>query len=208
VAGAALDLGGRLQAQTHPAGTRIFRIHHQDNGPVWFGPKPGMPPSGRFDAPAGEFRVLYAALGMDGAFVETILHRPVQRIVKRAYVHQRSCSTLILHREIQVAALHGSGLLFHGAPPAISAGLDYGISRSFALAFYNQHPSIDGIAYRSSHNDDELCLALFDRVGADAFEIFETERLEDMPAKVDDMMGRHGAVFDTSPPLPPTAAGL
>jgi hypothetical protein len=202
-----VDLGGRLQAETYPAGSRLFRIHHQDNGPLWFGPKPGEPPANRFDAPGGEFRVLYAALGMAGSFVETILHRPVGRIVKRAYVDQRCCSTLVVRRDIQVAALHGSGLLFHGAPPAISAGLDYAISRSFSLAFHSQHPSIDGIAYRSSHNDDEVCLALFDRVGAHVFEVDATESLRNLSTQVEAIMDRHGAVFDTNPPLPLTAAG-
>ena len=57
-------------------GAEIVRIHWQANGPVFFGPKPGAAPANRFDAPAGEFRVLYAAAELPGAYVETVLRRP------------------------------------------------------------------------------------------------------------------------------------
>jgi hypothetical protein len=73
------------------AGSELFRIHHQDNGAIWFGPKPGSPPAYRFDASGGQYRVMYAAASIDGSFVETILHgRADAQIVSRAFVDLRA----------------------------------------------------------------------------------------------------------------------
>jgi hypothetical protein len=40
------------------AGSTVVRIHHQDNGAIWFGPKLSFPPAYRFDAPGGEYRTM------------------------------------------------------------------------------------------------------------------------------------------------------
>lgn len=73
-----------IKTEILEAGSEIIRIHHQDQGAVWFGPKPGLPPAYRFDAPSQEYRTLYAAAALDGAFVETILHgKSASQIVRR-----------------------------------------------------------------------------------------------------------------------------
>ena len=97
-----------IKTEILPAGSEIVRIHHKDHGPVWFGPKPGWPPAYRFDAPGGEFRVMYAAASLDGAFVETILHgRTKDRIVARSYVDQRKWTIIRTRRDLTLAKFHG-----------------------------------------------------------------------------------------------------
>lgn len=196
------DFGGQLQGHTITAGQPLMRIHQIDRSPLWFGPVPGGPPANRFDAPEGQYRTLYAAMGLTGAYVETVLHRPVGRLVRRAFVEARAVSILRPQRDLTLAALHGPGLLFHKAPQAISAADDYPTSRAFAAALFEQFPQLDGLAYRSSHNDDELCVALFDRVAPDDLAVGDMTPLSTLPETVDTIMAQHGAAFDTSGPLP------
>jgi hypothetical protein len=69
----------------------IVRVHHQQNGAISFGPKPGLPLAYRSDAPDGEYRTMYPAAAIDGAFVETILHRRTKdQTVSEAFVDQRA----------------------------------------------------------------------------------------------------------------------
>ena len=196
------DFGDRLKSHTILAGEPLVRIHQSVKSPVWFGPAPSNPPANRFDAPGGQYRTLYAATDLRGAYVETVLHRPAGRLVKRAYVEARSFSTLRPTRDLTMAMLYGPGLIFHNAPAALGSGLDYNTSRAFALALFEQFTDLDGLIYRSSHNDDELCVALFDRVKETALPIVETTPLLAVPDKIDAIMAAHGAAFDTSSPLP------
>lgn len=202
MAGGGFEFNGKLLSEVLPPGETLIRIHQSDRSPLWFGPAPGVAPGGRFEAPDGQYRTLYAAFDLTGAFVETVLHRPAGRIVRRAYLEARSFSTFHSRRPLTLAKLHGPGLLHHQAPPAISAGLDYPTSRAFALALFEQFPQVDGLAYRSSHNDDERCVALFDRVALDDLEIEQTTKLSDAPDLVDAIMAKHGAAYDTSAPIP------
>ncbi|MDW9741823.1 RES domain-containing protein [Sinorhizobium meliloti] len=64
------------------AGDVVVRVHQKIHGAIFFGPAPGATPQGRFDAPAGQYRLLYVAQRLEGAFVETVLRRPANRIVR------------------------------------------------------------------------------------------------------------------------------
>ena len=103
-------------------GDVIVRVHREAHGAIFFGPAAGVAPQGRFDAPSGQFRLLYAAQRLEGAFVETVLRRPANRIVRRAFVEQRMWTPLRLQRQIVLAKLMDEGLLFHGvdAPSALA----------------------------------------------------------------------------------------
>ncbi|WFU06813.1 RES domain-containing protein (plasmid) [Rhizobium sp. CB3171] len=78
------------------AGDVVVRVHQKIHSAVFFGPPPGASPQGRFDAPAGQYRLLYAAQRLEGAFVETVLRRPANRIVRRAFVEERMWTPLRL----------------------------------------------------------------------------------------------------------------
>lgn len=192
-----------LRSITLDAGGIIVRVHRKIHGPIFFGPTPGNPPEGRFDAPAGQYRLLYAAQRLEGAFVETVLRRPANRIVRRAFVEERMWTPLRLHRSLTVAKIMDEGLLFHGVDALISAGVDYAPSRALALALYQDFPGLDGLAYRSRHNNGEVCFSLFDRVLPSDLVAMPGQGFVDEQSRTDQLMRLHGAVFDTSPPIPP-----
>ncbi|GGH27649.1 hypothetical protein GCM10007036_36320 [Alsobacter metallidurans] len=182
-----------------PAGTRVTRVHWSTNEPVWFGPGPGNLPGNRFDAPDGEFGTLYAAQELTGAFAETVLRRAA-RIVAWPSVRRRSWSTLELQRDVDVAQLHGGGLAWHGVTSDICSGDDYGPPQLLSLAFYSRN--LDGIAYRSRHNNDEICYALYDRVTPAELKLVQTSAFAEYPAVADDLLNKVGAVWDPQLPLP------
>ncbi|MCV9940663.1 RES family NAD+ phosphorylase [Boseaceae bacterium BT-24-1] len=181
-----------------PGGRELVRIHWQTNGAVFFGPKQGAPPANRFDAPDGEYRILYAAEQLPGAYVETVLRHP-SRVLRREQVDQRAASYLQLQRSLRVAKLMDEGLQWHGVHVGEISVDDYAVSRALALDFHTAFPSLDGLAYRSRYDNSQICFALFDRV--DPAALVPTGRLDfnTVPALVDNLMRPYGAVFDTSP---------
>ena len=117
-----------LLAVERRAGDVVVRVHHQDHGAVFFGPKPGTPPQNRFDAPSGEYRVLYAAERLEGAFVESVLRRPAGRVLRRAFVEERMWTPLRLGRPLILAKVLDEGLQFHRVDAGVSASDDYAAS--------------------------------------------------------------------------------
>lgn len=187
-----------LLAVERRAGDVVVRVHHQDHGAVFFGPKPGTPPQNRFDAPSGEYRVLYAAERLEGAFVESVLRRPAGRVLRRAFVEERMWTPLRLGRPLILAKVLDEGLQFHRVDAGVSASDDYAASRALALALHTEFPALDGLAYRSRFNNGEVCFAIFDRVLPADLIALAGRRFSDQPARVDELMSLHGAVFDTS----------
>lgn len=183
------------------SGRPIIRIHQTAHGAIWFGPEPGNTPVYRFDAPAGEFRTLYGAEELTGAFVETVLRR-ARRIIAKSFVEQRKWTVLAPHRDLLLAKVFDDGLLYHGVTADICAGDDYSASQRFAADLHSAFPAVDGIAYRARHNNGQICYALFDRCRSLITEAEGTE-FKDHWAAVDDLMRRHGAVWDPATPVPP-----
>jgi hypothetical protein len=193
-----------IKSEILEMGSTIIRIHHKDNGAIWFGPKPGLPPAYRFDAPAGDYRTMYAAAAIEGAFVETILHGKAEvQIVSRGYVEQRAWTEFGTVRPFKLMKLYDEGLFWHGTDAGISATPSYTRSRQIALAAFREDPDVDGIAYRSRHDNGELCFALFDRVTSADLDVGQTRLFQEEPRICDSLMARYGAVYDISPPVPP-----
>lgn len=187
---------GLLSAEI-PQGAELVRIHSQAYGPIFFGPKPGALPSNRFDAPGGEYRILYAAAELPGAYVETVLRRPF-RVMRRSEADKQAVSRLQVQRTLTLAKVMDEGLQWHGIHAGEISVDDYGPSRQLALDLHSAFPSIDGLVYRSRYNNGQVCFALFDRV--DPAELVPMHRLDfdQAPAVVDNLMRLYGAVFDTS----------
>jgi len=183
------------------AGEIIVRIHRKRQGAVFFGPPAGKGPQNRFDAPAGEYGILYAARRLEGAFVETLLRRPSGRIVRRDFIEERQWTPLRLLRPVILAKIMDEGLLFHGVDASVSASDDYAPSRALALDLYNDFPSVEGLAYRSRHNNGEICYALFDRVPFSDLVELPSHLFEDNRTRVDELVRLHGAILDTSTPI-------
>jgi hypothetical protein len=193
-----------IKSEILETGSTIIRIHHKNNGAIWFGPKPGLPPAYRFDAPAAEYRMMYAAIAIEGAFVETILHgKAEEQLVSRAYVEQRAWTAFTTVRPLTLMKLYDEGLFWHSTDAGISAIPNYVASRQIALAAFSEGRELDGITYRSRHDNGELCFALFDRVTRADLASGPTQMFHDQPHICDSLMARYGAVYEVSLPVPP-----
>jgi hypothetical protein len=185
-----------------PAGQHLVRVHRLTNGAIWYGPTPGELPAYRFDAPSGEYRTLYCAQELTGAFVETVLRR-ARRIIARPFVDERGWTVLAPTRDLRLAKVFDEGLIHHGVTADICAGDDYSMSQRFAADLHAAFSNVDGIAYRARHNNGQICYALFDRVDAAAFVEVERHAFKDERPMIDAIMQLHGAVWDPMTPLPP-----
>ncbi len=141
----------------------LWRVYDASRGPEWFGPAPGTPPRSRFDAPGGEFGVCYLALSPEAAFAETFLRNPGRRMLDRTLIASRAFSRLTPARPLTAVCLYGPGLARIGATAEVTHGPAHDLARSWSLALWSHPSRPEGILYKSRHDDDELCLALFDR---------------------------------------------
>jgi RES domain len=189
-----------LLALMLPAGTALIRIHRLIDGPVWFGPRPGAPPQYRFDAPGGEFRTLYAAQSLTGAFVETVL-RSSRRIVAPSFVNDRGWTAMSATRSLKLAQIFDRGLVWHGVDAAICSANSYANSQALALALYSAFPDLDGLAYRARHNNGEICYALFDRVLPTDIVSGPLHPFVSHRSAIDPIIRAHGAAWDTTPAI-------
>ncbi len=99
--------------------------------------------------------------------------------------------------------LYDEGLFWHGTDASISAMPSYAKSREVALAAFREGPDLDGIIYRSRHDNGEMCFALFDRVTSSDLDPGRTRFFYEQPHICDSLMVKYGAVYDTSPPVSP-----
>ncbi|HSU15305.1 RES family NAD+ phosphorylase [Longimicrobium sp.] len=157
------DLFARdLPIHAVPAAALLYRIHSARRDPLFFGPAPGVPPRGRWDAPGGEFRVCYLAEDPHVAFAETFLREPGMTVIEEPDLVARSLAGIEVRSALRLAAMHGPGLARAGATAAVCTG-PYAVSRAWALALHEHPAALDGIRYRARHDDDGFAIALFDR---------------------------------------------
>jgi hypothetical protein len=154
----------RLPIEPLAPGTPLIRVHRLGLDPVFFGPGPGRPPTYRFDPPSGRCGVLYAALALAGALVETLLRNPQRRMVALADIEARGHVELACRRTLRLARLHGDGLQVVGTDAAIATG-PYEPCGLWADALLDHPDAPDGILYASRHDNGQLCVALFERPG-------------------------------------------
>jgi RES domain len=194
---------GELLPVLIPANSIFVRIHKLGQGALWFGPERGTPPANRFDAPNGEFRTLYGADRLEGAFAETILRR-ARRIIARDYVELRQWSLVRTLRDLKLAKLFDNGLIWHGVTADIGSGDDYRGSQAFSAGLHAAHGDCDGIAYRARHNNGEICYALFDRVDVAHLLVLDSRHFRNERSITEDLMRIHNASWDPMTPLTPS----
>lgn len=142
-------------------GTVLYRSHNLAYGPIYFGKRMLQ----RFDDPKGEYGVLYAAHDRAGAFVETYLRFPAPTLIGRSDLDSGGCASVNVTRSLRLVPLHSH----HLVPLAATAEVTHGSSKDYTLpwlwsrAIYEHDPAIDGIEYKSRHDDSLACVALFDR---------------------------------------------
>lgn len=185
-----------LPITTVPAGTDLYRIHRLVHGPIFFGPGPGQAPLSRFDCLSGRFGVLYVGLGFAGALAETLLRNPNRLLVSTVYADERAASVVTCRRDLRVVTLHGQGLGKVGTDNAISTG-PYEPCGAWADALWDHRDQPDGLAYRSRHDPDEICLALFERPDLPgAFEAQPPTPLRDRHRELALLLARYGKSLD------------
>ncbi|MGD0093275.1 MAG: RES family NAD+ phosphorylase, partial [Planctomycetota bacterium] len=121
---------------------------------------------GRFDAPNRQFGILYAARNVDGAFIEVFMRNPVagqsRRVIDDQELGIRSVA-VFSSAKLRLVDLTGAGLSKLGLDVSIVSTRRYDISRAWAEAFHAHPQRPDGILYRSRHDPEQTCLALFQR---------------------------------------------
>lgn len=196
------NLPDRLLPHAVPVDSTFVRIHRIGHDARWFGPAPGDRPLYRFDAPSGEYRTLYGAMELEGAFAETVLRRPRQ-LIQRDFVEARQWSEIRVMRDLTLAKLYDNGLAWHGVTADICTGDTYAPSQALGAALHAKFPDLDGIAYRSRHNNGEICYAIFDRVVEAHLQIVDVRQFVNERSRADGLMRLHNASWDPGTPLPP-----
>lgn len=125
----------------------------------------------RYDCPHGSFGVMYLGRGQIGPFAETLLRDPTQREILWSAVQRRGQAEFRTMRPLNLVSLHGEGCGWFGVtsdqimaphdPGAECYG--YEVTQRLSARIHAEWPDADGIQYRSRYNNDELCVALFER---------------------------------------------
>lgn len=148
-------------------GTLVHRFHNAAFGPIFH----DRTSAGRFNAPDGSYGVLYAAETADGAFAEVFLRSPGRTTLGLDFIETRAYVRLKAARDLRLVELHGPGLSRLGATAEIAhSGLPYTVAQAWSKAVHAHPGNFDGIAYRSRHDDAEICYAIFDRASSAVIE--------------------------------------
>ena len=136
----------------------LSRIHRIDQDPAFWG-RTGR---NRFDAPAGEFGVLYAATDEYGAFVETFGDGSSRTVTVNSLT-ATGWSRVEPQRDLRLVDLSGPGLAQIGADERLCSG-EHDVAQQWSLAMWRHPSSVDGLYYRARHDPSRMSVALFDRV--------------------------------------------
>jgi len=136
-----------------------LRSYLAEHDPLFFG-RTGRH---RFDAPGGEFGTLYVGADEHCVFLETFGHRTgeVDFVTLGALAAGR-LARIKPRRRLRLVDLTGSGLARLRADARLCTDSTM-VSRKWALALFEHPERPDGLYYRSRHDPDRYCAALFDR---------------------------------------------
>ncbi|ELR97029.1 RES family NAD+ phosphorylase [Gloeocapsa sp. PCC 73106] len=118
---------------------------------------------GRFDGPIQGYGILYLGEDEYASFIESYGRVHGARGVAEAALRQRNLFTLSCDHPLILVDLTGSSLVKLGADARLSSG-SYAIARTWVRAIWEHPMQVDGVRYRSRHDDDRFCCGLFDRV--------------------------------------------
>lgn len=154
---------GSLNGRSLPIVTTdqtFIRIHQLKQDPAFW----GRTGNNRFDAPGGEYGVLYAAETFDGSFIETFGDVSPKTVTVNSLT-ARGVATVAPKRELALVDLAGAGLSQLGLDGRICTG-DHELSQEWSSALW-AHPSHpDGICYAARHDASQRSVALFDRASS------------------------------------------
>jgi RES domain len=117
---------------------------------------------GRFDSPAQGYGILYVGEDVYASWIECYGRSHGARGVSETTLRQRDLYEIESQRPLIFADVTGSGLVKLGADARLSSGA-YTTARQWAQAIYDHPQKVDGIRYRSRHDDARYCYGIFDR---------------------------------------------
>jgi hypothetical protein len=161
----------------------LWRVHRLAHDALWFGPAPGHPPQGRFDAPGGEYGVCYFGAAPGVTILETLVRGLKVPVIPRSALEVRGLSAIALAEPLRMLQLEGKGLPSFGISAHEISGPDAADCRDLARRVHEKLTDVDGIQYRSRWDTSELCWAVFDRARVRLSPVLGTQRL-DNPAIV------------------------
>ena len=151
------DLSTRPLPIVEDAGPWL-RIHQTRYAALHF----GRSGDGRFDAPLGEYGMLYAGSDAHAAFAETFGQSTGINTVTSASLAGRSLSSIEAIRPLRLVDLTGPGLARVGADERLCSG-DHEVAQRWAREFWHHPEAPDGLRYRARHDPSRPCVALYDR---------------------------------------------
>lgn len=138
----------------------FLRIHRLERDPAFW----GRTGDNRFDSPAGEYGILYAAEHFDGAFIEAFGDVSPKSVSVNALT-VRGVARVIPQSELQLVDLAEAGLSQLGLDARICTD-DHALPQEWSHALW-AHPSRPhGIWYAARHDAGQRSVALFDRAAA------------------------------------------
>lgn len=142
----------------------MVRVHTWGREPLFFGPAPGAPPTGRWDSPDGGFGTCYFGDANRPyiAFAERFLRDSERTLIPETELRRAGVSVVGVVEPIRVVPFHGASLRRLGATAAVAHG-DHRESRRWARALYEHEDSPGGVRWRSRIDDDGFAVALFDK---------------------------------------------
>ena len=145
------------------AGNSLHRIHRAHHQAAFFGPI-GLEPQGRFDAPDGSFKILYAARSLETAFGEALVRSPQNPFVLSSAAAARVRSELLVTKTLRLYPLVDGSVSSLGLSFTELHGDTY--AKTWAVsAHIHDTTNADGILY-TSRFDTQRCVAIFDRAAS------------------------------------------
>ena len=167
----------------------LLRLFSLGKPPIHFRVAKKRQKAYRFDAPNGEFGVMYCAFTLEVCFAETLLRtrayrRPADEptLIDETEIRSKGVAQLrgSVGQQLILADLTGSGLVRLRADGSISTVPRYSVPRQWALALWEHPKRVDGIRYVSRFMNSQLAVALFDRC-EDRLIVRDTQPLLDHP---------------------------
>jgi hypothetical protein len=139
-----------------------YRSHPARHGAIYFGRNRAH----RFDAPAGEYGVLYVGADPHVAFIESFQIAGIHPAVTESKLAERALSRIRIRRPVRLVDLAGSGGLTRIGADARIFTAGYSVSQRWSRAIQNHPEEPDGILYRPRHDPARFAAAFFDRIEA------------------------------------------
>jgi hypothetical protein len=137
-----------------------YRSHSTRRRAIYFGRNRAY----RFDAPDGEYGVLYVGAYAHVAFIETFQIAGIHPFVTESELKRRSLARIHTRRPLRLVNLGESGALTRIGADARICVASYGVSQRWSRAIQSHPEQPDGILYRPRHDPSRLAAAFFDRI--------------------------------------------